>query len=350
MAVERIRAILFEVETRCTLDCNYCYNCWKAVPDYPRGRLSTRKTIKMVRKIVSEAGATQVALTGGEPLMREDLPDIAAALTLKGTAVSVLTNGTLMTREWARDLMRTGVRLFQLTLLSMNEQLHDEHCGKGAWKAIMNALEILQTAGAEVAFTVVVTPRTLDELPGLMAFIKGIGQKQFLLNRYNPGGRKILDQTFHDLMMNTEQTHHMLRHAQKGAETLGIRPVVAVPIPPCVIDRRDYPALRFAGCAAATNDAYFTLDPLGNVRMCNHSPIILGNIFKQHFMDIANGPDSEAWVSVKPDFCKPCPGWAACKAGCRATVQQMGKPLTCLDPFIDENVDKEKFLAMQKGK
>jgi radical SAM protein with 4Fe4S-binding SPASM domain len=345
MAVERIRAILFEVETRCNLACNYCYNCWKAVPDYPRGRLSTRKTIKMVRKMVQEAGADQVALTGGEPLLRDDLPDIAAALTLQKTTVSVLTNGMLMTPEWASDLRRTGVKLFQLTLLSMNPEVHDSHCGEGAFQGIMNALEILRSAGARVAITVVVTRKTIEELPALMSFMRSIGQKNFLLNRYNPGGHLVREGRYDELMMSTAETQRMLDLAQDGAKRLGILPVVAVPIPPCVIDRRRYPKLRFAGCAAATNDAYFTLDPVGNVRMCNHSPVILGNIFKQHFLEIANGPASTEWLTVKPDFCKPCPGWDACKAGCRATVQQMGKPLTCLDPYVDANVDKAAFGA-----
>jgi radical SAM protein with 4Fe4S-binding SPASM domain len=343
MTVKRIRAILFEVESRCNLDCSYCYNCWKAVPEYPRGRLSTRKTIKMVKKMVAEAGADQVALTGGEPLLRDDLPDIAAALTLQGTQVSVLTNGCLMTADWAEDLLRTGVKLFQLTLLSMREEIHDSHCGKGAFKGIMRALDLLRGAGAKVAITVVVTRLTIDELPELMAFIRSIGQRNFLLNRYNPGGRKVLDGSFHELMMNREETARMLRHAEEGAKRLGMVPVVAVPIPPCVIDRSGYPSLRFAGCSAATDNAYYTLDPLGNVRMCNHSPVILGNIFKTHFLEIANGPASTEWLTVKPDFCKPCPGWDACKAGCRATVQQAGEPLTCLDPYVDANVDKTAF-------
>ncbi len=336
MAVSKIRAILFESVTRCNLDCNYCYNCWKAVPDYPRGQLSTRKTIKMLRKLVKESGADQLAFTGGEPLLRDDLPDLLAALTLKGCSVSVLTNGMLMTPEWATDLKRTGARLVQLTLLSMNEELHDWHCGKGAFQGIMNAAKMLTDAGLRIAMTIVVTNRTVDELPRLMEYMKSVGQKSFLLNRYNPGGRKVADGSFRDLMLTKEENDRLLRHAEEGAVKLGMMPAVAVPIPPCVVDRNQYPHVRFAGCAAATNDAYFTLDPLGNIRMCNHSPEILGNILKDHFLTIANCRQATDWVSVKPDFCKPCPGWDRCKAGCRAVVQQMGQPLTELDPWVAE--------------
>ena len=331
------------METRCNLDCVYCYNAWKAVPDYPRGRLSTRRTIKALRKMVLESGASQVALTGGEPLLRHDLPDIAAAMTMNRTSVSVLTNGMLLDREWVTDLMKVGVKLFQLTLLAMDEKVHDEHCGEGAFQGIMNAAEILLGAGAKLAITAVVTKKSIDELPRVMGYIKSIGQTSFLMNRYNPGGRKVKDGTYDDLMMNTQETGRMLQHAQDGAQRFGVVPVAAVPIPPCVVDRSKYPSVRFAGCSAATDDAYFTLDPLGNVRMCNHSPVILGNILKSGFLEIANSRESQDWVDVKPDFCKPCPGWAACKGGCRAVAQQQGHPLTRLDPFVDSNVDKSKF-------
>ncbi|MBM4354953.1 MAG: radical SAM protein [Deltaproteobacteria bacterium] len=338
MPVTRIRAVLFEVETRCNLDCNYCYNAWKAVPDYPRGKLSTRKTIKMIRKMVQEAGADQVALTGGEPLLRDDLPDIAASLRLHKVQVSVLTNGMLMDDAWARDLLSTGVGLFQLTLISTQEAIHDAHCGKGAHKGIMKALEILRRFGAKVAITVVVTKQSVDELPELMRMMQGIKQQTFLLNRYNPGGRRVREGNFADLMLDRNETERMLRYAQEGARMYGMKPAVAVPIPPCVVDRKRYPQVRFAGCSAYTDNAYYTLDPLGNVRMCNHSPVILGNIMDSHFLDIANGPLCQEWVDVRPEFCVPCPGWIACKGGCRAVAQQAGNPLTTLDPYVAANV------------
>jgi radical SAM protein with 4Fe4S-binding SPASM domain len=344
--VNRVRAILFEVETACCLECNYCYNAWKAVDGYPKGRLSTRKTIRALRKLMRESGATQLACTGGEPLLRDDLPDIVAAMTLAGTTVSVLTNGRLLTPDWAQDLKRTGVKLVQLTLLSMNPEVHDAHCGAGAFGDIMKAAQILKQTGIPLAITVVVTNKTLDELPELMTYMKSIGQTTFLLNRYNPGGnlvKKGEQQDYMELMMSKEDTQRMLQHAEDGARKLGMRPVVAVPIPMCVVDRSAYPAVQFAGCAASTDNAYFTMDPLGNIRMCNHSPVILGNILKDSFLDIANGPEAEKWLTVKPDECKPCPAWDQCKAGCRAVAQQMGQDLTVLDPYVAHNVDFSKM-------
>ena len=338
MPVTRVQSILFESVTACNLDCVYCYNCWKAVPDYPRGRLSTRQTIRMLKKAAVESGARQVAITGGEPLLRDDLPDLAAALRLAGVGVSVLSNGVLMTREWAQDLVRTGVGLVQLTLLAMDEKLHDEHCGPGAFAAIFRALDHLRAVKMRVAITLVVTKRTVEEVPKVMRVIKKIGQKSFLLNRFNPGGRAIRDHLVAELMLTKEETARMLKLANDAGKALSVTPVAAVPIPPCVVDRKKYPLVKFAGCAAATNDAYFTLDPLGNVRMCNHSPVILGNILRQGFYEIAQDRRCREWIEVRPEFCKPCPGWDRCKGGCRAVAQQMGLALDTLDPYVAEAV------------
>ena len=59
--IDKVDVVLFEAQTRCSLNCCYCYNPWKVDPDYPTGTLSTRKTIKMLRKTVRESGALVVA-------------------------------------------------------------------------------------------------------------------------------------------------------------------------------------------------------------------------------------------------------------------------------------------------
>lgn len=334
MPALEIDTILFEAETRCNQDCIFCYNCWNALPAYPRGKLSTPKTIKMLRKAVKESGARTVAITGGEPLLRDDLPDIVAALTLGNVTVSLLTNGALMTREWASDLKSTGVKLFQLTLIAMDEKLHDLHCGGGTFKSVMKAYDILKSIDAYVSFTAVVTKRSVDALPKLLEFFHEADQDSFLLNRFNPGGRSIAEGFAKDLLLSRKETERMLAYAQEGATSLELEPAASVPIPPCVVDIAKYPNVEFAGCAAATDSAYFTLDPLGNVRMCNHSPIILGNILESSFQKITGSRACEDWIKTKPDFCKPCPGWDECKGGCRAVCQQMGLALNALDPYV----------------
>jgi hypothetical protein len=60
----------------------------------------------------------------------------------------------------------------------------------------------------------------------------------------------------------------------------------SIPIQPCLVDTSAYPHLGFGFCAASTDRAYYTLDPLGNLRLCHHTPAILGNLLEEPFADL----------------------------------------------------------------
>ena len=64
----------------------------------------------------------------------------------------------------------------------------------------------------------------------------------------------------------------------------------SIAMPPCLFDTAKYARLTFGFCSAGTERAYYTLDPLGNVRPCNHSPLILGNIRRTPFAEMAESP------------------------------------------------------------
>ena len=334
MAISSVNVLLFEASTRCNLSCIYCYNAWHAVDDYPSDLLSTRRTIGMLAKVIAESGVKRIAFTGGEPLLRDDLPELVFAVRSKGVVATLLTNGLLLDREWVRDLLRAEVSQIQLTLLGMDPEVHDRHCGRGQHEKVMAALELLESMGAHVTVNMVVTRHNIEEIPAVMRLIAERGQSLFLLNRFNPGGHGLEDGRMEDLMLDREDTIRMLTLAQQGAEELGITPAASVPIPPCVVDHAAYPKVTFAGCAAASDRSYFALDPRGNVRACNHSPVILGNVLETPFLEIANSPALDDWNRIRPPFCEPCPGWDACQGGCRAAGQQMGLGFDELDPWV----------------
>ena len=333
MKLKKVNVILFEAETRCNLGCVYCYNAWNA-GSYPSGKLSTRKTIGLLRKAVRESGTKRVTFTGGEPLLRDDLPDLVFSVRALGMKATVLTNGTLVDRAWAEDLKKAGVSQVQLTLLGTDPSVHDGHCGKGQFDRVMAALETFDSVKVRTIVNMVVTKKNVDEIPAVMRFIAGRRQPLFLLNRFNPGGNGLKGKRLTDLMLDRKDTLRMLGHAQAGAEKLGITPAASVPIPPCVADHKRYPKVIFAGCNAASKRSYFAMDPLGNVRVCNHSPIIIGNVLRRRFLDIANDSGVEEWRRIRPEMCVPCPGWSACLGGCRAAALQMGLGLESLDPYV----------------
>lgn len=78
-----------------------------------------------------------------------------------------------------------------------------------------------------------------------------------------------------------------------------------------------------------------TLDLLGNLRLCNHSPTVMGNIFKLKIEDILNSEKVKFWHSTIPDYCTDCKRYSKCKGGCRAASEQLGYSLKKIDPIVN---------------
>jgi radical SAM protein with 4Fe4S-binding SPASM domain len=105
-------------------------------------------------------------------------------------------------------------------------------------------------------------------------------------------------------------------------------------MPPCLFDVKRYRRLTFGFCAAGTARAYYTLDPLGNVRPCNHTPTILGNIRETSFAAMAESPKMRDFCAARPAFCAGCKLERECLGGCKAAAEAAtGSAWNC-DPFL----------------
>jgi len=113
--------------------------------------------------------------------------------------------------------------------------------------------------------------------------------------------------------------------------------VVSVVVEPCVVDVRNYPSLHFGWCPLAGERSYFTIDPVGNVRICNHSPTIVGNIHRDHFPDIYyHHPYVRRFRETWPVECAECAPELKemCGGGCKAAGEQCFGTLERVDPFV----------------
>jgi radical SAM protein with 4Fe4S-binding SPASM domain len=95
--------------------------------------------------------------------------------------------------------------------------------------------------------------------------------------------------------------------------------------------------LNFGSCAAGTDRAYYTIDPLGNVRPCNHTPTILGNLFQESFAELIAPERLAPFVLARPPFCDPCALRDVCQGGCKAAAQVCYGSLDAEEPFLHRN-------------
>jgi radical SAM protein with 4Fe4S-binding SPASM domain len=153
-----------------------------------------------------------------------------------------------------------------------------------------------------------------------------------MLNRFNIGGKGIEEQE------NLGITHRQLNEVYKYADILAgdysLRLSANVCTPLCVVNPDDYPHIQFSVCSKNAFKMPLTLDLNGNLRLCNHSPVEIGNIFKDDYDGMFTSPYVVAWNRTIPLYCKECKKYPRCFAGCRAAAEQLGFGNESPDPVL----------------
>ncbi len=331
-------SMLYEVTARCNLRCAHCYNVWKDGVGYPEEELPSEQALKLVDRIVGQSRCSQLTFTGGEPLLRDDLEQLVARAAGACEHVSLITNGTLLPEERVRSLIEAGVSLFELPLSSADRRMHDRMAGvEGCFDKVTRAAADARFHGAEVAFVFVGTSRNMDHWQEALELGIALGARGFLFNRYNAGGQCHGDPQ--QLMPSVEQVRDGLGVAEEYCDKYEVGIGASIAIPPCLIDPGEYPHVGFGFCAAGTSRAYYTVDPVGNVRPCNHTPTVLGNVMQTRLQAMAESPELKEFMAARPAFCEGCALEEQCQGGCKAAAEACYGSLTACDPFLEMNRD-----------
>jgi radical SAM protein with 4Fe4S-binding SPASM domain len=328
--------ILYEVTAQCNLGCSHCYNVWKDNSTSTPGELSTTQSKRLIEKAIRDSQCEQFVFTGGEPLLRTDLEGLVGVARSHCPNVILITNGTLLSRERIENLLIAGVTLFELPLNSNDRQVHDRMAGEPeCFDRVTRAAVDIRDCGGELAFVFVGTTLNIADWSGVLELGVALGARQFLFNRYNAGGE--CRGSPESLLPDLESLRNGLAIAQEFAARTGVSVGASIPIPPCLINTNDYPDVQFGFCTAGTAKAYFTLDPLGNVRPCNHSKTVLGNLFDHSLKSLAHTNTMHAFMQARPDFCRGCAVEKECQGGCKAAAEVCYGDLAACEPFLEIN-------------
>lgn len=324
-----IRSVAFEVTQKCNQDCVFCYNVWKC-RDYPQGQLDTPQTLDLIDRIIRGYRPQVLTFTGGEPLLRQDLTQLIKHASRR-CSCNLITNGTLMTEDLAYELVDCGVRTFEFTLLSTDRDIHNRLVGRDSFDELIEAIASVRAAGGNVATTFVAMKNNIHTWADTLELNAALGVSGILFNRFNVGGAGIEHAS--ELMPSVEDLKEALKVANEGVERFGISISSGVPVPPCIIDRSAYKNIHFPDCPVGTYKAYPTVDPMGNVRPCNHASTILGNLFESSFKSILRSETALTYGRSIPEECKNCKDLKTCRGGCRAASEVCGNACG-VDPFV----------------
>jgi len=170
-----LRLVFWETTARCNLNCIHCRA--SATPEAPPDELTTDEALACVRSLAAFAKPILV-LSGGEPLYRPDIFDIAAEATRLGLRVALATNGTLVDEAVAAKVKTAGIARAAISLDGPGPVLHDSFRGHaGAFDQAVAGLKRLQAAGVETQINTTVTRHNVDSLPEVLELAIELGVK-----------------------------------------------------------------------------------------------------------------------------------------------------------------------------
>jgi radical SAM protein with 4Fe4S-binding SPASM domain len=336
--------IAWEITRRCNLKCVHCRSSSEETaqghPDF-----TLAQAFGVIDDIVSSANPV-VVLSGGEPLLRDDVFDIARYGTEKGLRMCLATNGTLVTDTVCGQIKAAGIRMVSLSLDGARAATHDNFRNQaGAFDGTMKAIRLFNKHAIPFLINSSFTVRNRKEIPEIFALVKSLGATAWYMFMIVPTGRgeEIMDELIPEKLYDEILEWHY-RQEKEETEIL-MRPTCAPHYYRIVrqkakedgeaFKRRD---LKFStggskGCLAGQLICLINVD--GDVLPCSYFPKAAGNIFSSSFKDIWE--NSKLFLELR-DFkgykgnCGRCEYLQVC-GGCRARSYAMTGDYLAQEPF-----------------
>jgi heme b synthase len=189
-----LRLVAWEITRNCNLNCIHCRAAATKGPY--SGELDTGTCLTLLDQIKA-AGDPIVILTGGEPLLRKDIFEVAAYGTDLGLRMVMAPNGTLITPETAQKMAQSGIKRISISLDGATAERHDRfRAVEGAFEAAISGAKLARAAGIEFQINTTITKANLEEIPKIQALAAELGAVAHHIFLLVPTGRGkyILDQ------------------------------------------------------------------------------------------------------------------------------------------------------------
>ena len=328
-----LQAFTFESYSACNLRCVYCYNTWKRPEGEAPFRYVHKQALKTLKEMYRQADIHQLSITGGEPLLNDHVAELILTAKLKGSNVSIISNGNGAKDGNYQQYKELGVDLFLMPLHASRPEIHDRMTQvEGSWQRSLNSIRSCMELGIYVVPMMVLTQYNVLHAEETLRFFNEMGLTRIMVNRYNIGGAGIYHK---EICLSHSELQQAFQRINRLAAELHLNVSSNVCTPFCVLNPDDYPNIGFGACSPDPLSRPLTVDVMGNLRTCNHSPIVAGNIFKEKLADILFASDyMNSWHEIVPDYCAECKLWLQCRGGCRAASEQLGRSLHHVDPLV----------------
>ena len=336
-----LRMVAWEVTRSCNLACVHCRTSAERGP-YP-GELSTEECFRVIDEMVSFSKPV-IILTGGEPLLRPDIFDLARYGTKSGLRMVMATNGTLITDQTIEEMKASGIQRVSISLDGPDAEIHDAFRKvNGSFEGSLRGIEMLKKGGVEFQINTTVTQVNLQMVPDILRLAVDAGAVAHHIFLLVPTGRgkELQDQEISAL--DYEKTLHWF-YEQRDQAPLQLKATCAPHYYRILRQRAKKEGKKITpkeygldamtrGCLGGISFCF--ISHLGHVQPCGYLELDCGNVKETPFQKI--WADSKAFQNLRNTDgyggkCGRCEFRKVC-GGCRARAYETSGDYMAEEPY-----------------
>ena len=319
--------LVAELTYRCPLRCAYCSNPVRL--DDLGAELDTATWARTFQD-AEALGVMQVNLTGGEPLVRDDLESLVVAARAHDLYTTLITSGVPLSRDRLAGLRDAGLDGLQLSIQDVDAETAVRIAGMDALERKRNVAEWTRALGIPLTLNVVLHRANLDRLPAFIALGEAWGAERLELAHVQYLGWALANRTV--LLPTTQMITQARAQIAEAKQRIGRRMEILAVLP-------DYFTDQPRGCMEGWGRRYLVVAPDGRVLPCHAAHTLPGLQFDSvahgslatiwETSDALNRFRGEAWM---PEPCKSCDRRGIDFGGCRCQAYHLTGDMTATDP------------------
>lgn len=339
------KRIVWEVTFKCNVNCIHCGS--DCISEEKERELSTAECFEIIEDL-ADLGCETVILSGGEPLMRQDIGAIAAMIRNCGMEVGFISNGYLLNEQTIEILKSVKPIAFGISIDAADDYLHDYIRGKkNTFKHVQNGIKLLHENGIIPSVVTTIHKLNYDQLPKIRDFLIENNVRLWQIQYGDYIGRMskdtmITEAQFFEIakfILNTREEYGEYFETVSGADVFGYLGKMG----------REVQG-NWIGCQAGMRTLGIGSD--GTIRGClslQLDKFIEGNTHEKSLKEIWNDKNSFKYnrrfdCSMLTGYCKDCLYASVCKGGCVRGASVNGGRCSkyCLYKFEKEGFSNEQ--------
>ena len=324
-------SFILKLTSSCNLRCKHCFYSGEKEYYNQENELSKNEWISFINYLSDEINPLGIALTGGEVFLRKDVFEIIECIKNKNIPLTIQTNATLITEEYAEDLSKLlfcKTDKLSVSLDGADEESHDFIRGAGSFKKTISAIKALRKYEIPISVNLTLTTVSAPNMTKIFNLCSQLGVKQISINKF-----KVCNNEHSYLKLDEEKsleyTSQIIEESKRFPEinanikSVNIYDYLGTEEGRDLLDKYlTSNKIERNRCYTCHNHNRATISSVGNVFLCSMDETqnaIIGNIRKQNFLDIWNNRFASPYFqprTLETIKCNDCKYIGLCSGGC----------------------------------